>query len=79
MLSSLLFIFFLSFVSLCDFLVGAGGEVGSFGGGKDSGRSRRMSDVSKVAISGLTLTGLLAGGGEAKGKTISWKITFLET
>ena len=33
---------------------------------KDSGRSRRMSDVSKVVISGLTLTGLLAGGGEAR-------------
>ena len=38
-----------------------------------------MSDVSKLVISGLTLTGLLAGGGEAKGKTVSWKITFLET
>ena len=38
-----------------------------------------MSDVSKLVISGLTLTELLAGGGEAKGKTVSWKITFLET
>jgi hypothetical protein len=38
-----------------------------------------MSTVSMVFVLGLILTELFSGGGEAKGKIVSWKVTFLET